>query len=270
MTFRHRDTQSIPHETDWLLHPGNNTPSPTKSRARRFAAHLTTEINPHYGDILLIFCYIITELLDSSAVFIWGSFVSMQTGNTVYLGLGLIGIDDTTRWIKAGVSIFSFCFGSLCFAAFHRRFPSRQRWVLCASFAIQMLCVAVAATIVTLHFPSRQSDLSWKALVPQVLVAFQSSGQAVTSRVLQFNGLTSVVLTSVYCDFFSSPRFPSLSAVEDRRRLGAIGCLLLGTVLGGLWARSSAGLMGALWMAVLCKGMITGAWLGWKGQQSDD
>lgn len=270
MTFRHRDTQSIPHETDWLLHPGNNTPSPTKSRARRFAAHPTTEINPHYGDILLIFCYIITGLLDSSAVFIWGSFVSMQTGNTVYLGLGLIGIDDTTRWIKAGVSIFSFCFGSLCFAAFHRRFPSRQRWVLCASFAIQMLCVAAAATIVTLHFPSRQSDLSWKALVPQVLVAFQSSGQAVTSRVLQFNGLTSVVLTSVYCDFFSSPRFPSLSAVEDRRRLGAIGCLLLGTVLGGLWARSSAGLMGALWMAVLCKGMITGAWLGWKGQQSDD
>ncbi|KAF4275992.1 hypothetical protein CNMCM8812_007120 [Aspergillus fumigatus] len=173
MTFRHRDTQSIPHETDWLLHPGNNTPSPTKSRARRFAAHLTTEINPHYGDILLIFCYIITGLLDSSAVFIWGSF------------------------IKAGVSIFSFCFGSLCFAAFHRRFPSRQRWVLCASFAIQMLCVAVAATIVTLHFPSRQSDLSWKALVPQVLVAFQSSGQAVTSRVLQFNGLTSVSQVSV-------------------------------------------------------------------------
>ncbi|GIK06611.1 hypothetical protein Aspvir_002261 [Aspergillus viridinutans] len=270
MTPRHRDTQSIPHETDWLLQPGNSNIPPTKSRAHQIAAHLTSEINPHYGDLLLLFCYVITGLLDSSAVFIWGSFVSMQTGNTVYLGLGLIGVDETTRWIKAGVSIFSFCFGSFCFAAFHRRFPSRQRWVLCASFAVQMLCIAVAATIVTIHFPSRHSELSWKALVPQVLVAFQSSGQAVTSRILQFNGLTSVVLTSVYCDFFSSPRFPSLSAVEERRRLGAIVCLVLGTVLGGLWAKSPVGLMGALWTAVLCKGLIAGAWLGWKGQQSDD
>jgi hypothetical protein len=121
-----------------------------------------------------------------------------------------------------------------------------------------------------MHFPSRHTELSWKALVPQVLVAFQSSGQAVTSRILEFNGLTSVVLTSVYCDFFSNPRFPSLSAVEERRRLGAIVCLLLGTVLGGLWTKSSVGLMGALWTAVLCKGLIAGAWLGWKGQQSDD
>jgi hypothetical protein len=265
MTPRHRNLQSIPHETDWLLQPGNNNTSPTKARARHIAAHLTTEINPRYGDLLLLFCYIITGLLDSSAVFIWGSFVSMQTGNTVYLGLGLIGVDETTRWIKAGVSIFSFCF-----AAFHRRFPSRQRWVLCASFAVQMLCIAVAAAIVTMHFPSRHTELSWKALVPQVLVAFQSSGQAVTSRILEFNGLTSVVLTSVYCDFFSNPRFPSLSAVEERRRLGAIVCLLLGTVLGGLWTKSSVGLMGALWTAVLCKGLIAGAWLGWKGQQSDD
>jgi hypothetical protein len=31
---------------------------------------------------VLLFCYIITGLLDSSAVFIWGSFVSMQTGES--------------------------------------------------------------------------------------------------------------------------------------------------------------------------------------------
>ncbi|RHZ55184.1 hypothetical protein CDV55_102735 [Aspergillus turcosus] len=268
MISRHCDT-SIPHETDWLL-DGNNNTSPAKSRTDQIPAHLTTDINPHYSDLLLLLCYVITGLLDSSAVFIWGSFVSMQTGNSVYLGLGLIGVDESTRWIKAGVSIFSFCFGSFCFAAFHRRFPSRQRWVLCASFAVQMLCIAVAATIVTVHFPSRHSELSWTALMPQILVAFQSSGQAVTSRILQFNGLTSVVLTSVYCDLFSSPKFPSLSEVEDRRRAGAIVCLVLGTVLGGLWARTSVGLMGALWTAVLFKGVIAGAWLGWKGQQSDD
>lgn len=94
--------------------------------------------------------------------------------------------------------------------------------------------------------------------MPQVLVAFQSSGQVVTSRILQFNGLTSMVLTSVYCDLFSSPKFPSLSAVKEKRRAGAIVCLVLGTALGGLWAKTSVGLMGALWTAVLFKGVIAG------------
>lgn len=36
------------------------------------------EVDPHWGDLLLLFCYIITGVLDSPAVLIWGSFVSMQ------------------------------------------------------------------------------------------------------------------------------------------------------------------------------------------------
>ncbi|EAW13740.1 YoaK family protein [Aspergillus clavatus NRRL 1] len=269
MTSENNPSRPVFQETDWLFGAGNNRP-PVKSRLQQISAYLSTDINPRYGDLLLLFCYIITGLLDSSAVFIWGSFVSMQTGNTVYLGLGLIGLDEGTRWIKAGVSIFSFCLGSYCFALYHRWVISRQRWVLCASFTIQMLCVAAAATIVTVHRPSRDSALSWKVILPQALVAFQSSGQAVTSRVLKLNGLTSVVLTSVYCDFFSNPAFPSLGGVEQRRRAGAVICLVLGTILGGLWAKSEIGLMGALWMAVLFKGLIAVAWLGWKGEHADD
>jgi hypothetical protein len=42
--------------------------------------HLTQNVSRHWADAVLLFGYIITGLLDSSAVFIWGSFVSMQTG----------------------------------------------------------------------------------------------------------------------------------------------------------------------------------------------
>ena len=39
-----------------------------------------SNVNRNWADVVLILCYVITGLLDSSAVFIWGSFVSMQTG----------------------------------------------------------------------------------------------------------------------------------------------------------------------------------------------
>lgn len=42
--------------------------------------HLRQDVSRNWADAVLLFGYIITGLLDSSAVFIWGSFVSMQTG----------------------------------------------------------------------------------------------------------------------------------------------------------------------------------------------
>ncbi|KGO75996.1 Protein of unknown function DUF1275 [Penicillium italicum] len=257
------------HETDALL--GNHRSS-KPSALSRVSKHLRSDLDPTHGDLVLLFCYVITGLLDSSAVLIWGSFVSMQTGNTIYFGLGLVGTEDD-RWIKSGVSIASFCLGSLCFAAFHRVFPARRRWVLCVSFLAQTLCVCLAALIVTIRQPARGAPLSWLVLVPVALIAFQSSGQAVTSRVLNFGGLTSVVLTSTYCDLFSHPDFLStkvLGQAEEMRRIGAVVCLLLGVILGGLWAHSDVGMMGALWTAAILKSLIVGAWLVWNGKSEED
>lgn len=47
---------------------------------QRFKRHMNCNVTKNWADLVLLFCYIITGLLDSSAVFIWGSFVSMQTG----------------------------------------------------------------------------------------------------------------------------------------------------------------------------------------------
>ncbi|KAJ5431724.1 hypothetical protein N7445_008222 [Penicillium cf. griseofulvum] len=256
-------------ETDPLL---GNARLHKSSWLSWLSKHRQSELDPTHGDLVLLFCYIITGLLDSSAVFIWGSFVSMQTGNTVYFGLGLVGTEDD-RWIKSGVSIAGFCLGSLCFASFHRVFPARRRWVFCASFLAQTLFVCIAALIVTIYQPPRDAPLGWLVLVPVALVAFQSSGQAVTSRVLNFNGLTSVVLTSNYCDLFSHPDFLATKVVghpEEMQRLGAVLCLLFGVVLGGLWAHSAVGMMGALWTAAILKLLIVGAWLAWKGKNDGD
>ncbi|KAI9931408.1 hypothetical protein ASPWEDRAFT_103557 [Aspergillus wentii DTO 134E9] len=230
--------------------------------------YLHQTLTTKHGDLILLLCYLITGLLDSSSILLWGSFVSMQTGNTVYLGLGLAGA-ESQRWVKSGLSIASFCIGSLVFGWFYRFFSPRKRWVLCVSFAVQMVCIIVAAVIVTLR-PTQDNTDKDISFLPLALVAFQSSGQAVSSGVLGFKGLPSVVLTSIFCEFMASPLFLTRkmwSSFEERRRLAAILSLTIGTVAGGLWARSPAGVAGALWTAAIIKGGIIVAWMGWREER---
>lgn len=47
------------------------------TRARR---HFMQDVSRSRADVVLLFCYTITGLLDASSVSIWGAFVSMQTG----------------------------------------------------------------------------------------------------------------------------------------------------------------------------------------------
>ena len=53
-----------------------------KSESSHLSKHLRQDVSRNWADAVLLFGYIITGLLDSSAVFIWGSFVSMQTGES--------------------------------------------------------------------------------------------------------------------------------------------------------------------------------------------
>lgn len=131
-----------------------------------------------------------------------------------------------------------------------------------------MSLIILAAAIVT--FTHAATDrLSWQVLVPLASVAFQSSGQAVTSRALQYSGLTSVVLTSNYCDLFSDPNLFVLHNVERNRRIAAPVLLLIGACFGGLFAHSSVGLAGALWTAVVLKAFAVVAWIFWKSEAED-
>ncbi|KAL4790458.1 hypothetical protein BDV19DRAFT_372233 [Aspergillus venezuelensis] len=274
--MRHPQTHSGPNESTTLLGSHPKTPKPDIYTHTLY--HLSTPINPSHTSLLLLLSYTLTGLLDSAAISLWGSFASMQTGNTVYLGLGSIGADPSseTRWVKAATSIGSFCLGCLFFSAFYRLAGhSRRRWVLALAFAVQGGFVALAAGVVMGYSRSTSSkdEIAWSTLLPLSLVAFQSSGQAVSSRVLERKSLTSVVLTSVYCDLFSLPISAGGSGKggkEDLKRFGAIVCLLLGVVLGGLWAKSEIGPVGALWTVVAGKGAIVLAWLLWRGKGENE
>ncbi|KAI5464395.1 hypothetical protein BGZ63DRAFT_421438 [Mariannaea sp. PMI_226] len=239
-------------------------PKPQQSWWRR---KMVVDVRRDWADVVLLACYVITGILDSASISTWGAFVSMQTGNTVYLGLGPTA--GTNRWKKSGISILCFCVGSFFFSRLHRVFsPSpKRRWVLCLSFLIQMIFIVVAASILTWG-PTGSTgpdDVPWYVIVPIGLIAFQSCGQAVASRALKYNALTSVVLTSIYCDLFSDAElFESIFVnVERNQRIAAPSLLLVGALLGGFIAKSALGAAGALWVAAALKFVIITSWFLW-------
>ena len=54
------------------------------SRMTVICEKLTVDVKRDWADVVLILCYLITGLLDSASISIWGSFVSMQTGVCSY------------------------------------------------------------------------------------------------------------------------------------------------------------------------------------------
>lgn len=197
---------------------------------------------------------------------------ALFAGNTIYVGLGLAAPRESNRWIRSGISILAFCFGSFLFARYHRHLGGRKRWVLVSSYLIQMLLIVGAALIVTLGPRTGTSGPVTVFIgVPIALVAFQAGGQAVTSRVLGYNALTGVVLTSIYVDLFSDAQLFAAPTqnVQRNQRVAAPVLTLIGALFGGLWAHSTFGLAGALWTAVILKFAIVAAWCIWAAEDDE-
>ncbi|KAM0716556.1 hypothetical protein Q7P37_008001 [Cladosporium fusiforme] len=212
-----------------------------------------------------------------------------QTGNTIFLALGVNSLpmgSPSLAWTKSLTAILSFILGAGLISAFHRTFGERRRWVLAASFAFQMLVTATAATLVT-HGrtsespakPGEPSTLGLGGGVPEYigfptmdlvaigLLSFQAAGKVVASRVLGLNPLPTVVLTTLYNDLASDPALFTAGLagnVQRNRRFGGLVLYILGSLVGGAFARSSVGFAGALWFTVGLKILIVGAWLSWR------
>ncbi|EAS28556.3 uncharacterized protein CIMG_09760 [Coccidioides immitis RS] len=256
------------------------------------AQRLEGEVTLKHADIIFLFCYFLSGLCDSSVFRAWGCFVSMQTGNTVFLGLGAsdYAFRKTSKWLKSLVSICSFVIGS-CVFSMSRWIGPQKRRTLVSTFAIQCALLIIAASllqsgaisgktgpqsssggsgsgIVTADDPQPDKAM-FLELVPIALVAFQSSGQMAASRLLGFNEIPTTVLTSLYYDLASDPGLllPLSQNVKRNRRLNAAIGVIAGAIFGGWLARATGGIETALWIAAASKFVIANSWLFWKGEQ---
>lgn len=145
-----------------------------------------------------------------------------------------------------------------------------------ASFAAQaMLCFIGAILVETSVVPLNAQDLlpdDLIVLVPIALLSIQASGQTVVSRILGFNEIPTVVLTSTYCDLGFDPQLFTTAPSENvkrNRRIAAVVLLLGGAMLGGLMTKGEGTeVTNVLWLCGGIKTVLVLMLAGWKRKES--
>ncbi|KAJ5832522.1 hypothetical protein N7474_000833 [Penicillium riverlandense] len=228
----------------------------------------------HTDLVCLLLCFL-TGLCDSSAYNAWSCFLGMQTGNTIFLGLGASNqpVSKPWGWLKSLVSIVFFFAGAMIFSTVMRKIGALRRGTLFVSFQIQTILIIIAVALIEADLiPHTSADASldggplFLELIPIALLAFQSAGSMTCSRSLGYNEIPTVVLTSVYFDIASDPAITDkpTANVKRNRRIGGVVSLLIGAIVGGWLSKSSGGMESALWMAAGLKFVAGCGWLFWK------
>jgi hypothetical protein len=203
----------------------------------------------------------------------------MQTGNTIFVGLGASGIPSSKPfgWAKSLISISFFFIGSFTFSNVTRWVGARLRKTITTSFAIQSTLIFVAAAIIQsnaiphslLNEPT--SGTLFLELIPLSILAFQFGGQMAAARAMGFNELPTVVLTSVYYDIASDPALTDgiTKNVKRNRRIGSVVAILVGAIAAGWLCRSNAQMQSALWISGFIKLCMTVSWVFWPAAEAE-
>ncbi|RAL12215.1 YoaK family protein [Aspergillus homomorphus CBS 101889] len=241
----------------------------------RIARHFQAEIDISYADLPLIVCGFVSGLVDGLSFNAWGSFSSMQTGNTVFIALGASGQPryPAYLWAKSLIALCTFITSNILFIQTSRLLgPPRRRSSLILSFAVQSVCLLVAALLVELEVVAPRPEnprapIQWMQIIPISLLAFQAGGQVCASRILEFDEIPTVVLTSLLCDLLVDPNLLARKNPKRDRRIGAFLALFLGAMTAGGLSKVTS-MASSLWFAFGLKLMITLAWMVWKTDRS--
>lgn len=197
-----------------------------------------------------------------------------NSGNTIYTGLGVSAqpVDQPYRWVKSLTSIISYTIGCYVFSRIQRLCGPLRRGTLFGSFAAQsLLCFIPAILEQTEVVPDDAGFIipdNLIVLLPLSMLAFQAGGQTVMSRVLGFNEIPTVVLTSTYCDLAFDPQLLTAAPAENvkrNRRVVAVIMMFLGATAGGFLTKGG-NLANTLWISGALKGFLALVWMFWSGK----
>ncbi|KAI1865424.1 uncharacterized protein JN550_008472 [Neoarthrinium moseri] len=245
----------------------------TLTLKERLVGHLSAEVEANSGHFPLLVCCFVTGLTDGTLYNAYGTFVSMQTGNTIFVALGTSGQNNRPfGWARSLCSIGCFTIGCLAFAKFHKLIGgARLRRTVLSSFFLQTLFVIVAAAIIQGGiidgaYPSHRhpSDVDFAELAAVALLSFQAAGQIVNSRGLGVSEVPTVVITSLLCDLISDEQLLAGFTYNGKRnrRVIAFVLTLLGAICGGWISKATGAVQPSLWFVAAIKGVITLSWLG--------
>ncbi|KAJ5651636.1 hypothetical protein N7507_009062 [Penicillium longicatenatum] len=235
--------------------------------------YLLKELDPRRADIILVLCGFVGGLVDGLSFNAWGSFSSMQTGNTVFIALGVSGQPEYPAflWAKSLIALTVFLSSNVFFIHLGRALNPLRRSTLILSFGIQTAALIVAASVVQAGIVSPKPEnprapIQWNQIIPITLLAFQAAGQIVASRLLAFDEIPTVVLTTLLCDLLVDTNLytrPWSANPKRNRRIAAFLALFLGAMTAGGLSKTTY-MASSLWLAVALKGSITLSWFLWR------
>ncbi|TGJ80994.1 hypothetical protein E0Z10_g7770 [Xylaria hypoxylon] len=211
-----------------------------EKRARSsFLGKFSDDLDPRFVYLPLLVCCFATGLTDGTLYNAYGTFVSMQTGNTVFVALGTSGQNNKPYgWARSLTSIGSFILGCVSFSRFHGLIGrGRQRRTVFLSFLVQTIFVALAAGII-------------------------QGGLIDGRRGLGVAEVPTVVITTLLCDLVSDPNIfaPFAQNPKRNKRAVAFTLTLVGAIAGGFISKATGFVQNSLWIVAGLKALITIFW----------
>ncbi|KAF3148454.1 hypothetical protein TWF569_005792 [Orbilia oligospora] len=261
---------------------GWTSPSSPDSILNRLRKYNATQIDKSWTSIPVLATSYVSGLTDSAAYNAWSCFISMQTGNTVFLGLGASRqpASKPFGWLSSLLSIGCFMFGVATITFCSRKAGATLRGTLVTSFFVQATLIIIAASLVegkVVPIPGREEQLHASeptpyyhiSLLPLAFLAFQAAGQIVASRSFGHNHIPSIVLTSLYSDLVADPLFFQPVNVKRNERIASAVLVLTGAISGG-WIMRESSMAAVLWFAAAIKYAIMVGFIFWPADKKED
>lgn len=232
----------------------------------------TVPSNTHIIEFELLLLSFATGMQDAIAYPDFSCFASNQTGNTIILAIGALGISSGTSSsqvdvVNAVISLSLFAAGILILGQVANHLGVRQkRWWLLASNLSQTALMAAAAG---LQAASNDSKPEYRKAALAML-ALSSGAQVGMVRALKITDITTAMATAAYIDVFIDPNlFAGVTRNRQRnRRVGFLGMLIAGSFVGAVLYRY-VGSSATLGICAGIKGLVTGLFLLNKGTNEE-
>ncbi|OAA72012.1 DUF1275 domain protein [Akanthomyces lecanii RCEF 1005] len=238
-----------------------------------FLVKCQKEVDTKHAYIPMLVCCFVSGLTDGTIYNAYGTFVSMQTGNTIFVALGTSGYNNKPYgWARSLCSIGLFIIGSFCFARLAMLLGGKRRGALGFSFLCQSILVMLAAALIQGRvidgsYPSHRApgSVDFKEIAVIALLSFQAAGQIVSSRTLSVGAIPTVVVTSMLCDLMMDPALLAWAKNDNRnRRFIAFVLTLVGAICGGWISKASGAVQPSLWTVAGIKLALAIAFVIWK------
>lgn len=182
--------------------------------------------------VLLAFA---TGIQDAATWPDYGVFASNQTGNTLFLAIGVAGlIQPPKNFANIGMSLGCFVAGGLVMGQLGNYVGSRRRiWLLFSN--LFQTALVYGAAVVQYAMPLRPTGPS--ALGVIAMLAFSSGGQVAMSRGLKVGEITTAMATAAFVDVVVDPKVYKLHNRKRNRRVMFLVVLTAGCFAGAFAQR---------------------------------